>query len=828
MKAGHSIGDGGAAGHAHSGGDHQPAVTLAPGGHLNGDGTGGPAAFPPAAQQAYPFAAIVGMADLKLALLLNAVSPAIGGVLVRGEKGTAKSTVVRGLAALLPAVDVVADCRFGCDPAAPDPGCPDGPHPGQPARLARPARLAELPVGATEDRLAGSLDIERALTEGVAAFEPGLLAAAHRGLLYVDEVNLLHDHLVDLLLDAAALGVNYVEREGLSVRHAARFLLVGTMNPEEGELRPQLLDRFGLTVEVTATREPAERAEVVRRRLAYEANPVAFAADFDLDSERIAGRVVAARERLPTVRLPDSVLQQICSVCAAFEVDGLRADLVMARTAIALAAWHDRDEVGADDIRQAARLALPHRRRRDPFDVPGLDEQALDEALADALDAATPPPGGEAAGGADRGQPGDDGPDDSGPAGSAPDGPEDSDPDDSGPDGGGPDDGGGGPPPRPGGPAPDDRGESRPGTAQDPGQRQAGAPGPGAPEAARGQSASGATPPFRPRLLTVTGIGQGAPGRRSAARTPYGRVTGARLPHGRVHSVHLPATLRAAAPRAGRARQRSLADRAEPAATGQRSAADRAAAGQRPAADRAAASQQPSADRAAGQRPAAERAAASQRPARPRVPRLRIRASDLRETVRVGREGNLVLFAVDASGSMAAGHRMRAVKGAVLSLLLDAYQRRDKVGLVTFRGAAAELALPPTSSVEAGARRLAVLPTGGRTPLAAGLTLAARVLRAERLRDPDRRPLLVIVTDGRATSGSAADLTRACTALAGVAAIVVDCESGPVRLALAVRLAAQLGGRAVRLEELAADSLTGVVRAHAPAGLSAGHRRGAA
>jgi magnesium chelatase subunit D len=209
-------------------------------------------------------------------------------------------------------------------------------------------------------------------------------------------------------------------------------------------------------------------------------------------------------------------------------------------------------------------------------------------------------------------------------------------------------------------------------------------------------------------------------------------------------------------------------------------------------------------------------------------PRVRIRPADLRETVRVGREGNLVLFAVDASGSMAAGQRMRAVKGAVLSLLLDAYQRRDKVGLVTFRGAAAEIALPPTSSVEAGARRLAVLPTGGRTPLAAGLAMSARVLRAERLRDPDRRPLLVIVTDGRATSGSGADLARAIAGLAGVAAIVVDCESGFVRLGLAVRLAAQLGGSAVRLEELAAGSLTGVVRAHAPAGRAAGHRRGAA
>ena len=224
---------------------------------------------------AYPFAGIVGMADLKLALLLNAVSPAIGGVLVRGEKGTAKSTMVRGLAALLPPVPVVPGCPYSCDPAAPDPACPAGPHLGADPLTPelRPVTLAELPVGATEDRLTGSLDIERVLTAGTTAFQPGLLAAAHRGVLYVDEVNLLHDHLVDLLLDAAALGVNYVEREGVSVRHASRFLLVGTMNPEEGELRPQLLDRFGLTVQVTASQDSAERAEVVRRRLAFEADP---------------------------------------------------------------------------------------------------------------------------------------------------------------------------------------------------------------------------------------------------------------------------------------------------------------------------------------------------------------------------------------------------------------------------------------------------------------------------------------------------------------------------------------------------------------------------
>src|SRR4051794_28539434 len=261
------------------------------------------------------------MADMRLALLLNAVSPAVGGVLVRGEKGTAKSTAVRALAAVLPPVAVVAGCRFACDPAAPDPECPDGPHdPGAPAQT-RPARLVELPVGASEDRVVGALDLERALTEGVKAFEPGLLAAAHRGVLYVDEVNLLHDYLVDLLLDAAAMGRAYVEREGVSVRHAARFLLVGTMNPEEGELRPQLLDRFGLTVEVAASRDVDTRAEVIRRRLAFEADPAGFAARWSTSDTELADRIMAARRALPGVRLPDAELRRIAALCAAFEVD---------------------------------------------------------------------------------------------------------------------------------------------------------------------------------------------------------------------------------------------------------------------------------------------------------------------------------------------------------------------------------------------------------------------------------------------------------------------------------------------------------------------------
>ncbi|MEU4406961.1 magnesium chelatase subunit D family protein [Streptosporangium sp. NPDC023963] len=724
----------------------------------------------------YPFTAIVGLEDLKLALILNAVSPRVGGVLVRGEKGTAKSTVVRALAALLPPVEVVTGCRFSCDPDAPDPGCPDGPHEGrtepgdrptppatlrpatvQPATVqsgvarsggardgaVRPARLVELPVGASEDRLVGSLDIERALTEGVKSFEPGLLASAHRGVLYVDEVNLLHDHLVDLLLDAAALGTCYVEREGVSVRHAARFLLVGTMNPEEGELRPQLLDRFGLTVEVRASREPSQRVDVVRRRLAFEADPDAFAAAWAGEERALAARIAEARARVPQVVLPDAALLRIATVCAGFEVDGLRADLVTAGAAIAHAAWQGRTSVTADDVREAARLALPHRRRRDPFDAPGLDESKLQELLDQIPD--------------DPGDPED--PDDSGGPGGGPGG---TDPDGPAPDGG-PEAGDAipeeaGDPGAPGGR--DGREASRPAAPDVPdgpghGKREpaASTADPGEPpETAGGAPAREQTfdaePGGRTRLFTVPGVGAGAPGRRSRARTPLGRTTGARIPEGHTGSLHLRATVGAAAPHQV-ARGRS-------------------------------------------------------------GPGLLLRRGDLREAVREGREGNLVLFVVDASGSMAARQRMRAVKTAVLGLLLDAYQRRDKVGLVTFRGARADLVLPPTSSVEAGAARLRELPTGGRTPLAAGLLRAAEVLRVERLRDPSRRPLVVLVTDGRATSGTVEESHRAAGLLAGVAGVVVDCEGGHVRLGLAASLAARMGAETVRLDDL--TDLAGMVR----------------
>ena len=297
---------------------------------------------------------------------------------------------------------VVAGCRFGCAPGD-GAGCPDGPHDVGAEAGTRAARLVELPIGATEDRVVGSLDLERALGRGETAYQPGLLAAANRGILYVDEVNLLHDHLVDLLLDAAAMGRNTVERDGVSVSHAARIVLVGTMNPEEGELRPQLLDRFGLTVEVAAPREPALRAEVVRRRLAFDADPAGFVARFEDDQESLRRRIADARARLGASP-GDDVLTRIATVCAGFEVDGLRADIVTARAAVAHAAWSGRDAVTVADVRAAARLALPHRRRRNPFDSPGLDEDLLDQLLGDE-DPEPDPDGGPDGGPGDGGEP---------------------------------------------------------------------------------------------------------------------------------------------------------------------------------------------------------------------------------------------------------------------------------------------------------------------------------------------------------------------------------------------------------------------------------------
>jgi magnesium chelatase subunit D len=669
----------------------------------------------------YPFSAVLGceadaLDDMGLSLVLTTIAPEIGGVLIRGEKGTAKSTAVRALAAVLPPIDVHAGDRFSIDPADAAAVSPDGPFTADTEVMTRPVRLVELPVGATEDRVLGSLHLERALSHGKVEYEPGLLARAHRGVLYVDEVNLLHDHLVDLLLDAAAMGRVSVERDGVSVEHAARFVLIGTMNPEEGELRPQLLDRFGLTVEVAAPRDPAKRVEVVRRRMAYDADPAAFSEKYRAQDSALTTRIELARERLDKVGLAEAALLKIAEICAAFEVDGLRGDIVTARAAVAHAAWEGRDEVTRADIRRAALLALPHRRRRNPFDAPGLDEDLLDQILGD--DELPPEP----------------------PEGPKPDEPPapPADQDDSGDSGDSP--------------APDAELPAEPGERGPAQAPVAPLPQPGG----SSESTVKAAAPYRPRLLKVDGLGAGEAGRRSRAVATAGRRVGARRPNGSTGSLHLVETILAAA------------------------------------------GKQVARGRAGG--------------------RVELRTEDLRVAVREGREANLVLFCVDASGSMAARTRMTQVKTAILSLLLDAYRRRDKVGLVAFGGTSAEVALPPTHSVDIAAARLDDLPAGGRTPLAEGLIEAGRVLARERLRDPRLRPLLVVVTDGRATAGAGAveRSLRAADYISGlgVTTVVVDGETGPLRLGLAVSLAQRLNAVHVPVNEISAESLTTAVHTH--------------
>ena len=334
----------------------------------------------------FPFSAIVGQDEMKLAVLIAAVDPGVGGVLIFGDRGTGKSTAVRALAGLLPKMRVVAGCRYGCDPKAPSCAAGEpcearrGPGAAKTALVVVP--VVDLPLGATEDRVVGALDIERALSQGVKSFEPGLLARAHRGFLYIDEVNLLEDHLVDLLIDVAASGQNVVEREGLSVRHPARFVLVGSGNPEEGELRPQLQDRFGLAVDVRTPGDLATRVEVVRRRDAYERDPETYATRWKKEEDRTRRRIVAGRERLGGLVVPDGVLEQAARLCMALGTDGLRGELTLMRAARALAALEGAAEVTLAHLKQVARPALRHRLRRDPLDESDSTVR-VDRALAD-------------------------------------------------------------------------------------------------------------------------------------------------------------------------------------------------------------------------------------------------------------------------------------------------------------------------------------------------------------------------------------------------------------------------------------------------------------
>lgn len=612
----------------------------------------------------YPFSALVGQETMKLALLLAVIDPAIGGVLLHGSKGAAKSTAARALHGLLPDLP-----------------------------------LLTLPLNATEEMLLGGLDWQAAIQSGQRRFQPGLLARANGGILYVDEVNLLDDHLVDVMLETLARGWHRVEREGVAAIHAARVTLIGTMNPEEGELRPHLLDRFGLCVEVGAEPDVERRALILERREAFDRDPQAFRRQFEEEEERLRARLLAARARVGRIGLPARLRIFIAELCAQRQVAGHRADLTLQRAAMALAALEDRPEVTLADIERVAPLALRHRQR---------------EALPPPP--APPPPPPEL----------------------APIPPEHAPSPQSPPSGDAPPSGGAGAPPD--------------------------------------ETGAGTAPPANDQER-VFEVGSGFAARRIEARRD--RLT--RRGSGRrscTRAVRLGRYVRAVPGRGGR-------------------------------------------DIALD---ATIRAAAPEQPRRPRPPgmTIAIRAQDLRERQRERRVGNFLLFVVDASGSMGAQARMVATKGAIMALLADAYQKRDRVALITFRRREAALVLPPTASVELAARQLRALPVGGRTPLAAGLAEAARALRLHLAKEPAARPILVLITDGKANVALApgadprAEALRIAAHLAlepRLTSIVVDTEApGPVRFGLAGDLAEALGAVCYTLDDLRAADLIALVQ----------------
>lgn len=642
---------------------------------------------------------------MKKALLLNAVNPRLGGVLIRGEKGTAKSTAVRALTALLPEIPVIAGCFYQCDPFQPSKLCINcrSKYNGEtPPLIWRRVQVVDLPVSATEDRVVGSLDFEYAVKHGARRFEPGLLARANRGILYVDEVNLLDDHLVDLLLDAAALGVNFVEREGISYSHPAEFILVGTMNPEEGELRPQLIDRFGLCVQIEGETDPKMRVEIIKRRESFDQDPIGFIDQWAAEEDRVRQKIITAQDLLTDVNMAPELEELVTQICTKALVAGHRADLVMTACARTLAAFYGRREASESDVHEAAEYVLPHRMREAP-----------------------PPP--------QEPEP---------PEPEEPDEPEEQEDQEEQE-------------------QEQEQQQQQPPEMQEDHQKEQDqspqkAPPQGAPEVV---FAVGDPFPVRRISYKVKGILRRGSGRRSRGQTATksGRYVRSTM-HWERQDLAFDATLRAAAPYQKSRQHDGVA--------------------------------------------------------------IAIELGDLREKVREKRVGNFLLFVVDASGSMGAQQRMVEAKGAVLSLLLDAYQKRDRVGMVAFRGEQAEVILPPTNSVERAQKLLEELPTGGRTPLSAGLVKAYEVAKSHLFKDPDIRPLLIIISDGKANVSLGeerplAEATRAAEIIKDeerIKSLVVDVEnSGFLSFGLAQQLAKVLDAEYYKLDDLKADRLVEAV-----------------
>ncbi len=653
----------------------------------------------------YPFAAVIGQEELKQALLLNAVNPRIGGVVIRGEKGTAKSTAVRALGELLFPVHENEPVQSGKDRSP----------------------VITLPLNATEDMVAGGIDFQCTIRDGCRVFQPGLLAKADKGILYVDEVNLLDDHIVDLVLDAAASGENRVEREGISFRHPASFVLVGTMNPEEGELRPQLLDRFGLCVEVSSEHDAEKRVELMLCRESFDEDREAFIASYSRENERIAGKIGAAREMLPNVRMPSHLRGFVSELCRSNNVAGHRADLVIEQAARAHAAYRGSSVVEVDDITAVASLALAHRRRDTVPPPPPEPPQHQEEQNRDEQPE-------QDQGNEEREQAGRDAEQDR---------LEQEQPN----------------------MQPEQEENSREERKND---HQEHAPeeseaGDDVDEAALPEQVFEIAAPFtvRPISSPKDRTMRRGSGKRSRSRVSQkqGRYTKSTMKRSN-NDIALDATLRAAAPfQRHRENLNGMS--------------------------------------------------------------VILHDEDIREKIREKRLGNLLIFVVDASGSMGAKGRMAASKGAVMSLLIDAYQKRDKLAMVSFRKDGATINLPVTSSVELAAKLLREMPVGGRTPFAAGLVKGYEIASNHLLKEPDARPMIIMVTDGKANKAlgdrkpleEVFDLSRKIAGEERIRFLVVDTEEpGLVNFGLARKIAGMLQAEYFKIDDLQADTLLNIVK----------------
>jgi magnesium chelatase subunit D len=666
-----------------------------------------------------PFTSIVGQDDMKFALILNAINPRIGGVLIRGDKGTAKSTAVRALAELLEDISVVQDCPFNCDPQNEQAMCDlcfEKNEKGQIKSIRKRTPVIDLPLGATEDRVVGSLNVERAIKEGIKALEPGILAACNRGILYIDEVNLLDDHVADVLLDSAAMGVNIVEREGVSVAHPARFILVGTMNPEEGEIRPQLLDRFGLQVTVAGIDDVEQRMQIAKMADAFDLNPEAFAAAHQADQEEMMKKITQAKNILGQVTMSDDLLRTIATTCIDLGVKTHRAEIVIARTAKTIAAFKGRTEVEPEDVKKAMEFALAHRMRSRPFEPPTLNKDKLEKSMEKHQH--------EHEHEHDHQQE------------QKQNNPQQQKPQQQ--------------------KQQQKKDEERPDNRQDSKETKAATVQEqvfeiGSPIDVRKMGLSRR----RDRVLR-----RKTSGRRmnTLAAKNQGRYLRQRMPTGG-KDIAIDATIRAAAPY-----QRS----------------------------------------------------------RMGANAIKVKGEDIREKERVAKTSAVVMFVVDASGSMGANQRMQSAKGAVLSLLMDSYQKRDKIGMVAFKGKDAELILPPTSSVDLALRRLQELPTGGKTPLSAGLSRGLKLLESEIRKNNEIKPMMVLISDGRANVGFGGKIKEELLEISlrsrmlGVNTIVIDTEVMQnsfmdLKLGYCQDIAESAGGKYYPLSGLTPEALFNIV-----------------